>query len=121
VPWEEFKKLLELGKDEIVLSWTEFRQILAQTEMKIVPAFELRDEKVVLTRAQFRSLLEKMKPPFPCGIAQPAESLLRRSAYRGRLTGGAALSLTPASRSRSPAPSSSRSRTGTAAPMSSPC
>ena len=91
VPWEEFKKLLDLGKDEIVLSWTEFRQILAQTEMKIVPAFELRDEKVVLTRAQFRSLLEKMKPPVPDGIARPAESLLRRSAYRGRLAGGAAL------------------------------
>ena len=63
VSWEEFKKLLDLGKDEIVLSWAEFQQIIAQTDTKIVPAFELRDEKVVLTRAQFRNLLEKMKPP----------------------------------------------------------
>lgn len=67
ISWEEFKRLLDLGKDEIVLSWTEFHQIIAQTETKIVPAFELRDEKVVLTRAQFRSLLEKMKPPVPTG------------------------------------------------------
>jgi len=93
IPWEEFKRLLELGKDEIVLSWAEFQRIIAQTDTKFVPAFELRDEKVVLTRAQFRSLLEKMKPPVPDGGQRPAESLLRKSMYRGRLAGGAVLVL----------------------------
>jgi hypothetical protein len=93
VSWEEFKKLLDLGKDEIVLSWTEFQRIIAQTDTKIVPAFELRDEKVVLTRAQFRNLLEKMKPPTSTGVERPAESLLRKSVYRGRLAGGAVLVL----------------------------
>ena len=95
VSWEEFKKLLDLGKDEIVLSWAEFQQIIAQTDTKIVPAFELRDEKVVLTRAQFRNLLEKMKPPHPGrrraagGVAAAAIGLQgpagrRRGAHRGR-------------------------------------
>ncbi len=93
VSWEEFKRLLDLGKDEIVLSWAEFQQIIAQTDTKIVPAFELRDEKVVLTRAQFRNLLEKMKPRTSTGVERPAESLLRRSAYKGRLAGGAVLVL----------------------------
>jgi hypothetical protein len=93
ISWEEFKKLLDLGKDEIVLSWAEFQQIIAQTDTKIVPAFELREEKVVLTRAQFRNLLEKMKPQTSTGVQRPAESLLRRSAYRGRLAGGAVLVL----------------------------
>lgn len=93
ISWEEFKKLLDLGKDEIVLSWAEFQQIIAQTDTKIVPAFELRDEKVVLTRAQFRNLLEKMKPPASTGVLRPAECLLRKAAYRGRLAGGAVLVL----------------------------
>ncbi len=93
VSWEEFKKLLDLGKDEIVLSWADFQRIIAQTDTKIVPAFELRDEKVVLTRAQFRSLLEKMKPPVSTAVQRPAEALLRKSVYRGRLAGGAVLVL----------------------------
>lgn len=93
VSWEEFKKLLDLGKDEIVLSWTDFQRIIAQTDTKIVPAFELRDEKVVLTRAQFRSLLEKMKPPVSTAPQRPAGALLRKSVYRGRLVGGAVLVL----------------------------
>ncbi len=93
VSWEEFKKLLDLGKDEIVLSWAEFQRIIAQTDTKIVPAFELRDEKVVLTRAQFRNLLEKMKPPTSTGVERPAESLLRKSVYKGRLAGDAVVVL----------------------------
>ena len=88
LPWEEFRKLLDLGKDEIVLSWAEFQRIIAQTDTKFVPAFQLRDEKVVLTRDQFRSLLEKMKPPVSGGTPRPAESLLRKAVYRGRLAGG---------------------------------
>jgi hypothetical protein len=89
--WEEFKKLLDLGKDEIVLSWTEFQRLLAQTGTNLVPPFELRDEKVVLTRAQFRSLLERMKPPAGTPNPRPADWLPRRSSYRARLSGGAML------------------------------
>ena len=28
IPWEEFRKLLELDKDEITLSWEDFQKIL---------------------------------------------------------------------------------------------
>ena len=91
IDWEEFKKLLNLGSDEIVLSWTEFQRILAQTGTSFVPAFELRDEKVVLTRAQFRALLEKMKSPVTATTYRPAEFLFRRTAYRARVAGGAVL------------------------------
>jgi hypothetical protein len=91
IDWEEFKKLLNLGSDEIVLSWTEFQRIIAQTGTTFVPAFELRDERVVLTRAQFRALLEKMKSPVTATTYRPAEFLFRRTAYRARVAGGAVL------------------------------
>jgi hypothetical protein len=63
ISWEEFRKLLELDKDEFVLSWEEFQKILAQTGFKYVPSFALKEEKVVLTRSQFTKLLDQMKPP----------------------------------------------------------
>jgi len=89
--WEEFKKLLEFDKDEIVLSWAEFQRLIAQTGSTFVPAFELKDEKVVLSRAQFRNLLERMKPFVTAPVHRPADWLPRRSSYRGRLAGGAVL------------------------------
>ncbi|MBM3311795.1 MAG: hypothetical protein FJY80_09825, partial [Candidatus Aminicenantes bacterium] len=39
--WEEFKRLLELDKDEIVLSWAEFQRLIVQTGSTFVPVFEL--------------------------------------------------------------------------------
>src|SRR5512136_416305 len=73
IGWEEFRKLLALDKDEFVLSWEEFQKILAQTGFKYVPPFALKDEKVVLTRAQFTRLLDQMKPPADPVAAPPAE------------------------------------------------
>jgi hypothetical protein len=34
IPWDEFRKLLELDKDEFVLSWSEFQLILRQTGLR---------------------------------------------------------------------------------------
>jgi hypothetical protein len=89
--WEEFKKLLELDKDEIVLSWSEFQRLIAQTGSTFVPVFELKDEKVVLSRSQFRNLLERMKPFVGTPVHRPADWLPRKSSYRARLSGGAVL------------------------------
>jgi len=89
--WEEFKRLLELDKDEIVLSWAEFQRLIVQTGSTFVPVFELKDEKVVLSRAQFRNLLERMKPFVGTPVHRPAEWLPRKSSYRARLSKGAVL------------------------------
>jgi len=90
IPWDEFRKLLQIDKDEFVLSWEEFQLILQQTGFKYVPSFQLKDEKVVLTRGQFKRLLKQMKPPKDDGIQPPADFLLTRAAYRGRISGNAA-------------------------------
>ncbi len=90
IPWDEFRKLLQLDKDEFVLSWEEFQLILQQTGFKYVPSFQLKDEKVILTRDQFKQLLKQMKPPKEDGIQPPADFLLTRAVYRGRISGDAA-------------------------------
>lgn len=91
IPWEEFRKLLELDKDEVVLSWEEFQKILAQTGKKYIPPFQLKDEKVVLTREQFKRLLDQMKPPVITVVHPPADYLITKAAYRGKITRNNAL------------------------------
>jgi hypothetical protein len=90
IPWEEFRKLLELDKDEFILSWSEFQLILRQTGLKHPPPFQLKDEKVVLTREQFTRLLNRMKPPADPVIPPPSDYLLTQGVYRGRLSAGSA-------------------------------
>ena len=90
ISWEEFRKLLELDRDEFVLSWEEFQKLLAQTGFKYVPAFALKEEKVVLTRSQFTRLLDQMKPPADPVVAPPAEYLVTKSVYRGVIREGSA-------------------------------
>jgi len=90
IPWDEFRKLLELDRDEFVLSWSEFQLILRQTGLKHAPPFQLKDEKVVLTREQFKRLLNRMKPPKDTVIQPPADYLLTKGAYKGSISAGSA-------------------------------
>lgn len=90
IPWDEFRKLLELDKDEFVLDWQDFQKILEQTGFQYVPPYQLKDEKVVLTRNQFRNLLNKMKPPSDPEIKPPSNYLLTEAAYTGRILNGSA-------------------------------
>ena len=86
IPWEEFRKLLELDKDEVILSWEEFQKILNQTGQKYVPLFQLKNEKVILTRDQFKKLLDRMKPPVITLIRPPADYLITKASYKGKIT-----------------------------------
>ncbi|MCJ7583051.1 MAG: hypothetical protein MUP98_21240 [Candidatus Aminicenantes bacterium] len=86
IPWDEFIRLLELDKDEILLSWEEFQKILAQTGNKYVPSFQMKDEKILLTREQFKTLLNQMRSPDSTVIQPPADYLITKAAYIGRIT-----------------------------------
>ena len=85
IPWDEFVKFLELDKDEILLSWEEFQKILAQTGNKYMPPFQMKDEKVLLTREQFKKLLNQMRPPDSTLIQPPADYLITKAVYTGRI------------------------------------
>ena len=90
ITWEEFRKLLDLDRDEFVFSWEEFQKILRQTGFKYVPPFQLKDERVILNREQFNRLLDQMKPPKQTGTNPPADYLLTSASYSGKLSGGSA-------------------------------
>jgi len=85
IPWDDFKKILRLDKDEIVLSWEEFQKLLIQTDTKIAPTYTIEDGKVVLTREQFKRLLDEMKPSVIPVVKPPADYFITKATYCGRM------------------------------------
>ena len=81
ISWEEFKKLLKMDTDEIKLSWDEFKKLLAQTGQDVKIEYNIQDGMVVLTRGQFKALLEKMKKPDVSPIIPPGDYLITKLEY----------------------------------------
>ena len=88
VPWDEFKRLLRLDedKDEIILSWEIFQKLLAQTGTETTPKYTLKEGNVVLTRAEFKKLVDQMKPPTRPTISPPPfDYLITKVIYAGKM------------------------------------
>jgi len=83
ISWEEFKKLLKMDTDEIKLSWDEFKKLLAQTGQDVKIEYNIQDGMVVLSREQFKALLEKMKKPDVSPIIPPGDYLITKAEYNG--------------------------------------
>jgi hypothetical protein len=85
VPWDEFKRLLHLDEDQIVLPWDTFQKLLAQTGTTTTPAYTLKEGNVVLTRAEFKRLVDQMKPPADLVSQPPFDYLITKAIYAGRM------------------------------------
>lgn len=85
VPWDEFKQLLHLDEDEIVLPLETFQKLLAQTGVKITPAYTLKEGNVVLTRTEFKKLVDQMKPPVGVEAQPPFDYLITKAIYSGKM------------------------------------
>ncbi|MBN1694548.1 hypothetical protein JW879_03995 [candidate division WOR-3 bacterium] len=83
ISWEEFKKLLKMDTDEIKLSWDEFKKLLAQTGQDVKIEYNIENGMVVLTREQFKALLQKMKKPDVTPIVPPGDYLITKAEYNG--------------------------------------
>jgi hypothetical protein len=85
VPWEEFKKLIDLDNNLIVISMETFRKLVAQTGAEITPLQTLENGDVVLTRRQFNKLVDQMKPPSLTGPPPPFAYLITKASYSGEM------------------------------------
>lgn len=83
--WEEFKELLKIDTDEIVLSWDEFKKLLTLTGSEIKVDYNIQNGKVVLQRDQFKKLLEKMKLPEVTMLKPPGDYLITKAEYSGSM------------------------------------
>lgn len=83
--WEEFKKFLKLDAPEIQLTWDEFKRLMAQTGSEIKVEYNVENGKVVLTRDQFKQLLEHMQAPQNPDARSPQEYTITKADYSGRM------------------------------------
>ena len=85
VPWDEFKDLLDLGEDRVVVSMETFQKLLAQTGVRTTPPYTLQGGNVILSRAEFENLVSRMQPPVTPVDQLPFEFLITRAVYSGTM------------------------------------
>ena len=85
IPWDEFKKLLNLDADQIVLPMETFQKLLAQTGTVTTPVYTVSGGNVILSREEFKKLVDQMKPPVGPENVPPFEYLITKSVYTGRM------------------------------------
>jgi len=85
ISWEEFRKILKLGTDEISLTWEEFQQLIAQTgeDIRLPYTVNVKNGKVILPRNQFIQILDKMKPPRERILTPPVNYIITKAEYQG--------------------------------------
>lgn len=88
IPWVEFKHLLNLEEDEIVVPLETFQKLLAQTGITFTPSHSVSGGNVVLTRAEFINLVNKMKTPTHIAGTLPFEYLVTKAIYSGSIQDG---------------------------------
>lgn len=85
LPWDEFKKLVRLDEDEIVLSLETFEKMLRQTGVTTTPEHVMREGNVVLSREEFGNLVDRMQPPEAPEKKPPFDYLVTKALYAGKM------------------------------------
>lgn len=88
IPWDEFKNLLNLDKDQILIPLEIFQKLLAQTGITAAPPYTLHGGNVILSRAEFANLVNQMKPPVSISTTLPFDYLVSKSVYSGKILDG---------------------------------
>ena len=86
VPWNEFKRLLNLDSEEIVLPMEIFRKLLAHTGVATPPSHTISGGNVILTGNEFTKLVDQMKPPAGHDAHPPFDYLITKALYNGKMT-----------------------------------
>ncbi|MCK4532757.1 hypothetical protein KAU39_03140 [bacterium] len=81
--WGEFRRILKLDSDEIKLSWDEYRRLLAQIGFKVKDEYRIEGGDVILSKKQFKTLLEQMQPPKKSELLPPGDYLITKAVYNG--------------------------------------
>ncbi|MBN2000752.1 hypothetical protein JW935_24600 [candidate division KSB1 bacterium] len=86
LPWNEFKKLLNMDENQIVLPIETFEKLIAQTGVTEIPSFTKTEGQVILSRTEFKKLVDQMKPPSGISLEPPFEYLLTKAVYSGQMS-----------------------------------
>lgn len=86
IPWNEFKTLLNLDGDELSIPLEAFHKLLAQAGVAVAPDHAVRNGNVLISKAEFQNLVNRMKPHLDPAIAPPFPYLITQALYSGKMT-----------------------------------
>jgi len=81
LPWDKLSGLLKIDKKEVRLNWEEFQTLLRHTSQKRVPDFSVSEGDVILTKQEFKDLLNRLIPPPPA----VSNIYLTKAVYAGQV------------------------------------
>ncbi len=85
LPWQEFKKLLNLDENQIVLPIETFEKLVAISGTADKPAYTEAQGQVILSRAEFKKMVDRIKMPSGAVVDPPFDYLLTRAVYSGKM------------------------------------
>lgn len=85
LPWEDFRKILRIDENEIVLPLETFNRLVSLTGVRTPPAHAMRQGLVVLTRAEFQGLVDKAIVPPDSAAVPPFDFLVTKAVYSGKM------------------------------------
>lgn len=88
IPWDDFRSLLNLDKDQILIPLETFQKLLAQTGTIVPPTHSVQGGNVVLSREEFIKLVNQMKTPSHISTTLPFDFLVTKAMYSGKILDG---------------------------------
>ena len=88
IPWDDFRNLLNLDKDQILIPLETFQKLLAQTGTMVPPIHSVQGGNVILSRDEFIKLVNQMQAPSLISTTLPFDFLVTKAMYSGKILDG---------------------------------
>lgn len=85
LPWNEFKSLVNLDKDQMIIPIATFEKLVLQTGRQDYKPQNIVNGNVIISQAEFKKLVDGMKAPSGLNLTPPYEYLVTKAVYKGKM------------------------------------
>ncbi len=85
LPWNEFKSLVNLDKDQMIIPIATFEKLVLQTGRQDYKPQNIVNGNVIISQAEFKKLVDGMKAPSGINLTPPYEYLVTKAVYKGKM------------------------------------
>ncbi len=85
LPWNEFKSLVNLDKEQMILPIATFEKLVLQTGKQDYKPQNIVNGNVIISQTEFRKLVDSMKAPSGINISPPYDYLVTKAVYKGKM------------------------------------
>ena len=86
LPWNEFKSLVNLDKDQMIIPIATFEKLVLQTGKQDYKPQNIVNGNVIISQTEFKKLVDGMKVPSGINLTPPYEYLVTKAVYKGKIS-----------------------------------